>query len=291
MRAIFMALVLVTGTPLAVQAAESPNRITVLVDAFSDRPDLKKDWGYSALVEYAGRRILFDTGNDSELFRFNVETSGVDLSKLDAVVISHRHGDHTDGLRYLLSINPDVAIYVPDDEYFGGITPLRFFEKSVPALPLNMRYFDGTIPDPLPHGSPWKHAKLQRVTGTYEIFPGIRVVRNISAGPNFTETPELSLVIDSPTGQVLLVGCSHPGIEQILQSVSGADSVRLVMGGLHWLTLPDTEVKRLVDQLVNKWGVQSIAPGHCTGELGFSVLSQVFGNRYHYAGLGTIIEL
>jgi 7,8-dihydropterin-6-yl-methyl-4-(beta-D-ribofuranosyl)aminobenzene 5'-phosphate synthase len=291
MRAFFLALVLVMGIPLAVQAEENPNRVTVLVDAFSDRPDLKQDWGYSALVEYAGRRILFDTGNDSELFRFNVETLGVDLGNLDAVVISHRHGDHTDGLRYVLSINPDVVIYVPDDEYFGGITPRRFFEKSVDTLPPRMRYFDGKVPDPLPHGSPWKHAQLQRVPDTLEILPGLRVVRNISTGKNFTETPELSLVIDTPTGQVVLVGCSHPGIEQILQSVSGTGSIRLVMGGLHWLTLPDSEVERLVNDLVNKWDVKNIAPGHCTGEVGFSLLSRTFGKHYHYAGLGNIIEL
>jgi 7,8-dihydropterin-6-yl-methyl-4-(beta-D-ribofuranosyl)aminobenzene 5'-phosphate synthase len=97
MRNLCMAIiVLVTCLPLAAQAEETPNQITVLVDAFSDRSDLKKDWGYSAVVEYSGRRILFDTGNDSELFRFNVDVLGIDFRNLDAVVISHRHGDHTD---------------------------------------------------------------------------------------------------------------------------------------------------------------------------------------------------
>jgi 7,8-dihydropterin-6-yl-methyl-4-(beta-D-ribofuranosyl)aminobenzene 5'-phosphate synthase len=292
MRNICMAVVLMTCVPLVAQAEEIQNRITVLVDAFGDRSDLKKDWGYSALVEYSGRRILFDTGNDSEFFRFNVEVLRIDLRDLDAVVISHRHGDHTDGLRYLLSIDPGVVIYVPDDEYFGGPTSRRFFEKLVDTLPPSMRYFDGRVPDTLPHGSPWKHAKLHRVSTVLEIFPGIRVVRNISAGDNFTETPELSLVIDAPGGQILLVGCAHPGIEQILESVHGrTHSVRLVMGGLHWLTLPDAEVERRANDLVHKWGVHSVAPGHCTGEVGFSVLSRVFGDRYLYAGLGRAIDL
>jgi 7,8-dihydropterin-6-yl-methyl-4-(beta-D-ribofuranosyl)aminobenzene 5'-phosphate synthase len=291
MRNLFVVLVLMACGSLAVHAQESANRITVLVDAFSDRPELKKDWGYAALVEYAGQRILFDTGNDSELFRYNVEQMGIDLTRLDAVVISHRHGDHTDGLKYLLSINPAVIIYVANDEYFGGDTPPGFFEKSVDTLPPRMRYFDGSVPGSLPHGSPWKHANLHRVSDALEILPGIRVVRNLSTGERFTETPELSLVIDTPTGQVLLVGCSHPGIEQILQSVSGAGSIRLVMGGLHWLTLSDSEVERLASALVNQWDVQSIAPGHCTGEMGFSVLSQLFGDRYIYAGLGNTIDL
>lgn len=263
MRNACMAVItLMTGLPLAAQAEDKPNRITVLVDAFSDRPDLRKDWGYSALVEYSGRRILFDTGNDSELFRINVEVLGIDLRNLDAVVISHRHGDHSDGLRYLLGINPSVVIYVPDDEYFSGPTPRRFFENSVDTLPPRMRYFDGRLPALLPHGSPWKDAKLHQVSSSLEIFPGIRVVRNISAGESFTETPGLSLVIDTPTGQILLVGCSHPGIEQILESVGDTPhSFRLIMGGLHWLTLPDSD------------------------------LSRMFGSRYLYAGLGSAVEL
>ncbi|HEX5765855.1 MAG TPA: hypothetical protein VFY27_09825, partial [Woeseiaceae bacterium] len=121
---------------------------------------------------------------------------------------------------------------------------------------------------------------------------GVEVVRNISAGNSFTETPELSLVVDTPEGQVLLVGCSHPGIERILESVHRkANSVRLIMGGLHWLTLSDSEVERLARNLEHEWSVHSIAPGHCTGEVGFSVLRRVFGRRYVYAGLGSAIEL
>lgn len=264
----------------------------MLVDAFGDRGDLKKDWGYAALIEYDGRRILFDTGNDSEIFKFNVETLGIDLANLDAVVVSHRHGDHTDGLRYLLGINPGVTVYVVADEYFGGPTPPVFFERPVDSLPARMRYFDGQVPGSIPHGSPWKHARLHRVSGAHEIFPGFRVVANISAGKTFTETPELSLTIDTPTGQVLLVGCSHPGIEKILDSVRAPHRpVRLIVGGLHWLTLPDAEVERLARDLTEKWKVRSVAPGHCTGEVGFSVLSRAFGAGYVYAGLGSAIEL
>ena len=266
--------------------------MTVLVDAFSDRSDLRKDWGYSALVEHGGRRILFDAGNDSQLFRHNVETLAVDLTKLDFVVISHRHGDHTDGLKYLLGINPGVPVYVANDEYFGGPTPRQFFARPVSSLPAHMRYFDGAVPDPLPHGSPWKHANLRRVDAALEIAPGIRVVRNISGGTTFTETPELSLVIDTPEGQILLVGCSHPGIERILESVqSRTRRVRLLMGGFHWVAMADSAVQQLARSLADEWNVMAVAPGHCTGEVGFAALLQVYGRRYRYAGLGSVITL
>src|SRR5215470_3239617 len=81
-------------TSSAAGGAAAPARLTVLYDAFGRDPALQKDWGYAALIEVAGRRILFDTGNNAEVLAKNTRAMGVDLSKLDFVVMSHRHGDH-----------------------------------------------------------------------------------------------------------------------------------------------------------------------------------------------------
>ena len=267
-------------------------RLTILVDAFGSQPELHQDWGYAALVEYGGKRILFDTGNDSAGFVENVRRLGVDLARLDAVVISHRHGDHTAGLRHLLAVNPTVKIYVPDDEAFGGPTPPAFFRQPEPSLPKEMRYFNGAVPAVVPHGSAWKGANFIRVAGTAEIAPGFRLLRNISPNQQFGETPELSLVIDTPRGQVLVVGCSHPGIERIVASVAARDpQIALVVGGLHLVTTEAAEIQRLAMALRDKWKIGRIAPGHCTGELTFAMLQKVFGTRYGYAGVGTVIDL
>ena len=83
-------------------APESKSQITILYDAFGTDPSMTKDWGFSALVEVAGKRILFDTGNDAEIFAANVKAKGVDLKTLDFVVLSHRHSDHMAGLNYCL---------------------------------------------------------------------------------------------------------------------------------------------------------------------------------------------
>src|SRR5947208_16403745 len=88
-----------------------PNRVTILYDAFGSRAGLTRDWGFAALVEYNGKRILFDTGNNADVFAKNVRALGVDLRTVDFVVISHRHGDHTAGLNYLLTVNPGVNTY------------------------------------------------------------------------------------------------------------------------------------------------------------------------------------
>ena len=82
------------AAPVRAATPESKHQITILYDAFGSDPSMSKDWGFSALVEIAGKRILFDTGNDADVFAANVKAKGVDLKTLDFVVLSHRHSDH-----------------------------------------------------------------------------------------------------------------------------------------------------------------------------------------------------
>ena len=275
-------------------AAQSPARsatITVIVDAFGKQSDLHRDWGYAALVEHRGKRILFDTGNDSAGFYTNVQRLGIDLTRLDAVVISHRHGDHTAGLRRLLLINPSVPVYVPDDEAFGGPTPRRFFQQVVPELPPAQRYFGGSVPDVIPHGSAWNQERFIRVSDTAEIAPGFRLVRNIAPAQPFAETPEVSLAIETPDGQVVVAGCSHPGIERILASVAGRDRrISLVTGGLHLVNADGAHIEQLATRLRDHWQVDRLAPGHCTGEVAFLLLERLFGTRFLHAGVGAVLK-
>jgi 7,8-dihydropterin-6-yl-methyl-4-(beta-D-ribofuranosyl)aminobenzene 5'-phosphate synthase len=104
----------ITVLTLAIGASEasgqsSAGQITVLYDAFGKTSTMTKDWGFAALVEYGGKRILFDTGNNAEIFAHNVEAKGIDLRQLDFAIVSHRHGDHTSGLNHLLKVNPGLC--------------------------------------------------------------------------------------------------------------------------------------------------------------------------------------
>src|SRR6516225_12485363 len=111
--------------------AGTPNRVTILNDSFGKSPSLTMDWGFAALVEYGGKRILFDTGNNANIFEHNVKALGVDLRNIDFVVISHRHADHTSGISYLLKLNPTVKIYTPDEAFglFARGVPNSFYRK------------------------------------------------------------------------------------------------------------------------------------------------------------------
>jgi 7,8-dihydropterin-6-yl-methyl-4-(beta-D-ribofuranosyl)aminobenzene 5'-phosphate synthase len=268
-------------------------RVTILYDAFGDRPGLTPDWGFAALVEYGGHRILFDTGNDGEVFARNVRALKVDLRRLDFAVVSHRHGDHTGGLPYLLRLNPNVRIYAPAERFgvFGGSVPATIIRPDT-ALPPRMRYFAGASPVALRSSTAWPSAHFVLIDTLTEIAPGVALVSTISRTPGTLELRELSLVLRTPKGLVVLVGCSHPGIETILDATRpyGAH-VHEIFGGLHLVATPDAEIERIARALHDAWQLDLIAPGHCTGEPAFDALARTFGHRYVYAGLGSIIEL
>jgi 7,8-dihydropterin-6-yl-methyl-4-(beta-D-ribofuranosyl)aminobenzene 5'-phosphate synthase len=269
-------------------------QITVLYDAFGQTPAMQKDWGYAAPVEYGGKRILFDTGNNAEIFAHNVEAKGIDLRQLDFAIVSHRHGDHTSGLNHLLKVNPTVKIYAPQENFgvFGAALPSTFYKRNE-TLPADMRYFDGKPPDTLRFGSPWPEANFTWITKTTEVAPGFHLILLNGTWGADLEVKEISLAIDTPDGIVLIVGCSHPTIEKIVEAAKNAINkpIHLVLGGLHLLPAKDDQISSIAVSLHDNWGVRYLAPVHCTGEPAFAILKQTFGDHYVYAGLGTTVVL
>jgi 7,8-dihydropterin-6-yl-methyl-4-(beta-D-ribofuranosyl)aminobenzene 5'-phosphate synthase len=271
--------------------AQQPARVTILYDAFGPTSALQKDWGFAALVEYGGRRILFDTGNDAAIFARNLKQLAVDVTRLDAVVISHRHGDHTTGLEVVVAANPGVPVYVPQEPaFFGGGAPKEFLARD-PSLPPQMRYFDGkdTV---LRSGTPWPEANFRIVRGATEILPGFFVLTTRSEKAGTREMNELSLAIRSPRGLAVIVGCSHPGVENILVGAAQIDKqLYTTIGGFHLVLAPGEEIERVVDTLHGTLGLQRVAPGHCTSEPGFAAFMRKFGDRFDQAGLGAVLQL
>jgi 7,8-dihydropterin-6-yl-methyl-4-(beta-D-ribofuranosyl)aminobenzene 5'-phosphate synthase len=273
---------------------ETPaGQLTILYDAFGKSPELKKDWGFSALVQYGGKRILFDTGNDAEFFAHNLKQLKVDPAALDFVVISHRHGDHTNGLLHVLKARPDVPIYTPADEAFGGPSPQGWFARGVGTLPKHMRYFDGQPPTNVPHGTAFRLAKkIERVTETRQLADGVHALATVSNVKGTLEMPELSLAVHTPKGLVVITGCAHCGVEKVVEEASRIDPrVHLLAGGFHLVTSTDADIEQVAVNLRERWKVSSVAPGHCTGERAFAALQKLFGDRYLYAGGGETIPL
>ncbi len=279
-----------TTVPTAAPAPSAP-RITVLYDAFGKDASMTKDWGYAALVEVNGKRILFDTGDDPGILGKNVKAKEIDLRRVDFVVLSHRHSDHVGGLSFLLSVNPRARIYAPKENFgvFGSDLPSKFYRKDA-SLPPEMRYYDGTPPEIMKFGTVFPGANIQLIDKTTEVAPGITLIALVSDAPGTKELKELSLAINTPDGIVLVVACSHPGVETIVAEAAKINPhIHLIAGGFHLLVAQDPAIEKVAATLHDNYAVDYIAPGHCTGEPTFAALQKVFGDRYLYAGLGTTL--
>jgi 7,8-dihydropterin-6-yl-methyl-4-(beta-D-ribofuranosyl)aminobenzene 5'-phosphate synthase len=159
-------------------------------------------------------------------------------------------------------------------------------------------------------GGRFLHANIEFVKDYKEIMPGVRLIptsakymgyfskypKSFTNG-NFTDgdanvklnnLPELSLSIQTPKGEVLFVGCSHSGIETIIQETLARTShtVDLVIGGFHLLPFDRNETNRICGLLKDTLKVKKVAPGHCTGHLAFKILGDLYKENFIYAGLG-----
>ncbi len=293
--------------------------ITNLYDAFGKDTTLKKDFGFSCVTKYNGKTILFDAGSHADIFKQNTTRLGIDLSQVDIAIISHGHFDHLNGLDYLLQVNPKVKIYFPYDIFWGAPVPFDATgqEPAVKdSLPVYMRYFDGeqTKFSINQSGRFWK-ANIEFVKSSKEIVPGLTLIATnseymgyFSCYPNKsfvegqfeqkdhdcknTNLPELSLSINTANGEVLIVGCSHTGVENIISQTKTItkNKIELVYGGFHMLPFDRDQTKKVVAMLKNDLQVHRVAPTHCTGHLAFKILQETFGEYYIYAGLGETIK-
>jgi 7,8-dihydropterin-6-yl-methyl-4-(beta-D-ribofuranosyl)aminobenzene 5'-phosphate synthase len=167
------------------------------------------------------------------------------------------------------------------------------FYKRDKALPPEMRYFDGHPPEKLTFGSAWPEGKFTWVTDTTEVAPGFHLILLKGSWGVDLDVMGVLLAIDTPDGTVLVVGCSHPTVEEIVETAKTLTGkpIHLVPGGTHLLPAKPEQITQIATKLRDELGVEWIAPVHCTGEPAFAILKERFGDRYVYAGLGSTLEL
>ena len=276
---------------------ESKERIRIvnLYDAFGEeQEEMQLDWGFSAFVEYRGRRILFDGGNSPEILARNAHAQGIDLSTVDIAILSHRHPDHASGLDYLLEVNPDVALYLPAETSLGAPEPFDLGEVSdeviASLLPRQLYFGRATKTIDFNPGDRFRDARSQFISSSREIAPGIDLI--VTMNERF-QIHELSLALKIQDGVVLISGCSHSGLPVIVQELKSRtqDDVVLLLGGYHlgWTSME--KIKELARTLKNDLGVKRVAPAHCSGYGAFKVFQDVFADDFIFFGLGREIEL
>jgi 7,8-dihydropterin-6-yl-methyl-4-(beta-D-ribofuranosyl)aminobenzene 5'-phosphate synthase len=289
--------------------------LTNAYDAFgAERKGLTQDFGFSCVVNYKGKWILFDSGTDARLFERNLKTLKIDLRKIDVAIVSHGHYDHIGGFDDLLRVNPKVKIYLPND-FFSLGAPIRFpFKEPEPevakTLPKEEQYFrgervvDGMVTTPT--GRFWK-SNVEYVTEAKEVLPGLTLIPTTSKlmgtfikyppfgdeHPQFLGMPELSAAFATDRGEILLTGCSHSSLETILEETRKVrkGKIHLVAGGFHLIPYGRAAIEGLAKRMREEYGVEAVAPAHCTGHLAFSIFHQVFGDQYRFFGLGETLKL
>jgi 7,8-dihydropterin-6-yl-methyl-4-(beta-D-ribofuranosyl)aminobenzene 5'-phosphate synthase len=183
---IYLSLATVRGVAAEPNAVPQTSalEIRVVFDNTSARPDLRRSWGFSAVVDFRGRRILCDAGSDPVLLLEHLDLIQIDPKSIEHAVISHQHGDHLRGVYWVFEKNPNMSVH------FLDCFPEEPFRR---AAAVNMK----------PH----------RVTGPFEVVPGIYSTSIIDGCP-----PEQSLAIETSQGLVMLVGCSHPGVVKLVET-------------------------------------------------------------------------
>ncbi|SFM91116.1 MBL fold metallo-hydrolase [Thermodesulforhabdus norvegica] len=276
-------------------------RITVVCENSVSRPGFLGEHGFAAYVKTPDDTILFDTGQGFTLVPNSLRLQ-IDLRRVDKVALSHGHFDHTGGLLAFLGLKGPCTIIAHSDvlsERFR-MMPVAGEEK------------------PMSIGIPWyesyltsRGARFQWVSEWSEISPGVFITGEVPRKTSFeTGDPKFlvrdddgfvpdpfrddySLVLDTPKGLVVILGCAHSGIINILNHVrdkTGKREIYAVLGGTH-LDFTSPEQLNSTVEALGDFSIEKIAVSHCTGQKAAARLYAEFGDRFDFAPVGYTIEV
>lgn len=232
--------------------------ITVVYNNMPFNEELTTAWGISVFIEGLEKSVLFDTGGDGSVLLANMEKLGINPYDIEIVILSHIHGDHVGGLDALLEKNNNVTVYIPS-----------------------------SFPDDFKNKVKSKTGKLVIVKEPHKICENVWTTGELG-----TSIKEQSLVIRTPKGLIVVTGCSHPGIDNIVSFVKKhfEENIYLVLGGFHLISYSESEVKEIIRE-IKMLKVEKIAPSHCTGGRAIELFEEAWGENFVELGCGARIEI
>ncbi len=253
---ILIAILILTIAAISFPVQEEKNlpEVTLIsvYDNYQVDTRLTTAWGFATIIKMPQELILFDTGGDSEILLSNMKKLGINPASIKKIVISHIHGDHVGGLEGFLEKNSNVTVFIPrsfPQSIKNMITKkrARFVEVSIPRKISDFVYTTGQLPGP---------------------------------------PQEQSLIIDSKKGLIVITGCAHPGIVNIVKRAKELmkKGVYLVLGGFHHPPISCIREFR-------KLQVEKVAPSHCTGDSVREAFRKEYKENFIEYGVGKIIEI
>jgi len=276
-------------------------RLTILCENNVDKVSpygLLGEHGFACHLQTPAGNFLFDTGGGLTIMN-NAQLLGIDFTKLQGIMFSHGHFDHTGGLKQVLEKTGEIPIYAHPDLFSE-----HFSQNSGKLTKI---------------GVPWPRAELEQMGAEfifsaepYEVAPGLTLsgdVPRLSAvetgDPNLLsidksgqQVPDplhddLSLFISTDKGLVILLGCAHAGLINIIDhaiKVTGQNKIYMVIGGTHLKFCSDEQMEETLNKL-EELNVEKIGTSHCTGLRGARILADRFGDKFFFASVGTVLDI
>lgn len=229
-------------------------KVAVLIEDTAPKRPFWGEHGLSFWIEADGKSILFDTGQSGEVLLHNLEVFDFKLEAVKAFILSHPHDDHSGGLRLIVNQIKDVPMYCVSGTFQDYVPDRERISRVMP--------------------------KVTHPKETLEIFPGIWVPKERETINTPKSTKEINLVINvEGKGLVVVVGCSHHGLSNVISDAKSLFQNRLpiyaLLGGLH---LKDTSKEEIIT-IINSFkgsGLKLLAPNHCTGFNALTIMAETF---------------
>jgi len=274
-------------------------RIATLSENTAGIDGFMGEWGLSILVESDEANVLFDTGQSLSTVH-NAKLLGVDLSRVDKIVLSHGHFDHTGGLRSVLSeMGKEVEVIAHPDIWQAKYATSESGESRYIGIPFSRgeleelgARFNLTSEPVAISDSIMTSGEVPMVTDYEEIEPSLVVKEGGGFKPD-TFRDDQALIIKTPPGLVVVSGCAHRGIVNTLyhaQKISGVKKIDTVIGGCHLVNASEERIWLTIAAL-KELGVGRLGACHCTGMAASAIMAQEFGERFFFNNAGTVLDL
>lgn len=274
-------------------------KVTVLVENTVGVPlGLLSEWGLSMLLDFGDERILFDTGEQGSVIP-NAQALGLDLKQVDRVVLSHGHYDHTGGLLKLLQHRGKVPVYAHPDLFAGHYG--RGFNgqgEQFLGVPFRLERLESAGAQFHWHSEPvelrpglWLSGEIPRHTAYERIDDRLIAVRDGEAAQD-NIIDDFSLFYLTDTGLVVVLGCAHSGLVNIVEHakrLTGEKRVRAIIGGTHLGPANPEQQEKTIDYL-RALDLACLAPNHCTGLGMLTRLAAEFPRQFTWATAGNVLE-